>query len=158
MLLSKLSTLFAKVHHGLSCLCICFLVKLTMLLDFSYIKGLLGGPTPAEYDALKQEKENLKQQLESTKKQLEDLQAKVCHRKWHCATTAYTIYGIHLHLLCLCSAENKMECRVLQVMQQHQALRQLAKHSRELHVYCSKRKGVSLMDSDSDGQQGQQYG
>ncbi|KAL0034159.1 hypothetical protein WJX77_000947 [Trebouxia sp. C0004] len=41
-----------------------------------YIKGLLGGPTPAEYDALKHEKEGLKQQLESTKKQLEDLQAK----------------------------------------------------------------------------------
>ncbi|KAL0049670.1 hypothetical protein WJX82_007224 [Trebouxia sp. C0006] len=35
-----------------------------------YIKGLLGGPTLAEYDALKQEKEDLKQQLE-------DLQAKV---------------------------------------------------------------------------------
>lgn len=43
----------------------------------SYIKGLLGGPTPAEYDALKQETEDLKQQLESAKKQLEDLQAKV---------------------------------------------------------------------------------
>jgi len=37
-----------------------------------------------------------------------------------------------------------MECRVRQVMQQHQALRQLAKHSRELHVYGSKRKGVNL--------------
>lgn len=63
-----------------------------MLLDFSYIKGLLGGPTPAEYDALKQEKEDLRQQLESTKKQLEDLQAKVCHRTCHCATTAYRAY------------------------------------------------------------------
>jgi len=31
------------------------------------------------------------------------------------------------------------------VMQQHQALRQLAKHSRELHVSCSKQKGVNLM-------------
>ncbi len=88
MLLSKLSMLFATVHHGLSCLCNCFRVKLTMLLDFSYIKGLLGGPTPAEYDALKQEKEDLKQQLEATKKQLEDLQAKVCHKILHCATTA----------------------------------------------------------------------
>ena len=80
MLLSKLSTLFATVHRALSCVCVYFRVKLTMLSDFSYIKGLLGGPTPAEYDALKQEKEDLKQQLESTKKQLEDLQAKVCHR------------------------------------------------------------------------------
>ncbi len=80
MLLSKLITLFATVHRGLSCLCVYFPVKLTILVDFSYIKGLLGGPTPAEYDALKQEKEDLKQQLESIKKQLEDLQAKVCHR------------------------------------------------------------------------------
>ncbi len=84
MLLSKLSTLFATVHSALSCLFICLPLKLTMLLNFSYIKGLLGGPTPAEYDALKQEKEDLKQQLESAKKQLEDLQAKVrnmplCH-------------------------------------------------------------------------------
>ena len=43
----------------------------------SYIKGLLGGPTPAEYDTLRQEKDDLKQQLEATKKQLEELQAKV---------------------------------------------------------------------------------
>ncbi len=82
MLLSKL---FAKAHHGLSCLCVCFPLKLTMLLDFSYIKGLLGGPTLAEYDALKQEKEDLKQQLE-------DLQAKVCHKIWHCGTAACRAY------------------------------------------------------------------
>lgn len=45
----------------------------------SYIKGLLGGPTPAEYEALKQEKDDLKQQLGTVKQQLEDLQAKVHH-------------------------------------------------------------------------------
>ena len=44
---------------------------------YSYIKGLLGGPTPAEHEALKQEKEDLKQQLATTKQQLEDLQANV---------------------------------------------------------------------------------
>lgn len=41
-----------------------------------YIKGLLGGPTPTEYEALKQEKEDLKQQLALNRKQLEDVQAK----------------------------------------------------------------------------------
>ena len=46
----------------------------------SYIKGLLGGPTPAEFESLKQEKEDLKQQLEATKKQLEELQVSVLAR------------------------------------------------------------------------------
>ena len=41
----------------------------------SYIKALLGGPTPAEYDTLQQETDDLRQQLESAKKQIEDLQA-----------------------------------------------------------------------------------
>lgn len=64
-----------------------------MLCDrLSYIKGLLGGPTPSEYDALKQEKEELKQQLEATKKQLEDLQAKVQTRSMTLLlTTPYAI-------------------------------------------------------------------
>ena len=43
----------------------------------SYIKGLLGGPTPAEHEALKQEKEDLKQQLATARQQLEESQAKV---------------------------------------------------------------------------------
>lgn len=41
----------------------------------SYIKALLGGPTPAEYDTLKQETDDLRQQLESAKKEIEDLKA-----------------------------------------------------------------------------------
>ena len=43
----------------------------------SYIKGLLGGPTPAEHEALTQERDDLKQQLSTMKQQLEDLQGKV---------------------------------------------------------------------------------
>ena len=48
--------------------------------ECSYIKGLLGGPTPAEFESFKQEKEDLKQQLEVTKKQLEELQVSVLAR------------------------------------------------------------------------------
>lgn len=55
----------------------------------SYIKGLLGGPTPAEYDVLKQENEELKQQLEDTKKQLEELQV-----GWHVAHTIMSMQHV----------------------------------------------------------------
>ena len=69
----------------------------------SYIKGLLGGPTPAEYDVLKQENEELKQQLDDTKKQLEELQV-----GWHSAHSIISIQhvdqveqpsGAELHLV-----------------------------------------------------------
>lgn len=53
------------------------LVKLN-LPCYRYIKGLLGGPTPAEYETLKQEKEDLQQQLDACKKKVEELQSQVC--------------------------------------------------------------------------------
>lgn len=56
---------------------LCQTLTLILFVCCSYIKGLLGGPTPAEYEALKQEKEDLQQQLGTVKQQLEEMQAKV---------------------------------------------------------------------------------
>lgn len=47
------------------------------LLACSYVKACLGGPTPAEYDALLAERESLKRELEDARQQIADLQAKV---------------------------------------------------------------------------------
>jgi hypothetical protein len=43
----------------------------------SYVKACLGGPTPAEYDALVAERESLKKELEDARQQIAELQAKV---------------------------------------------------------------------------------
>ncbi|WIA08318.1 hypothetical protein OEZ86_010926 [Tetradesmus obliquus] len=42
-----------------------------------YVKACLGGPTPAEYDALIAERESLKKELEDARQQIAELQAKV---------------------------------------------------------------------------------
>ena len=76
-----------------------------LLSDFcchSYIKGLLGGPTPAEHETLRQENEDLKQQLGTLKQQLEDMQAKV---QWPCCIAVLQINAV-LYLvleICLCT-------------------------------------------------------
>ena len=43
----------------------------------SYIKGLLGAPTPAEFNALKSENEALQKQLQDAQTQMQELAAKV---------------------------------------------------------------------------------
>lgn len=43
----------------------------------SYIKGLLGAPTPAEFNALKSENEVLQKQLQDAQIQMQELAAKV---------------------------------------------------------------------------------
>ena len=43
----------------------------------SYIKGLLGAPTPAEFNALKSENEVLQKQLQDAQNQVQELAAKV---------------------------------------------------------------------------------
>ncbi|KAF6263168.1 hypothetical protein COO60DRAFT_511621 [Scenedesmus sp. NREL 46B-D3] len=42
-----------------------------------YVKACLGGPTPADYDALIAERESLKKELEDARQQIAELQAKV---------------------------------------------------------------------------------
>lgn len=42
-----------------------------------YIKGVLGSPTPAEYDSLLQQKEALEKQLEEHKSIIAQLEAKI---------------------------------------------------------------------------------
>lgn len=47
---------------------------------YSYVKGLLGAPTPAEYEAVQAEKASLQRQLEEANKKIEELTAKVGNR------------------------------------------------------------------------------
>ena len=42
-----------------------------------FLKANLGGPTPAEYEALEEEKNTLAAELEATKKELAETQAKL---------------------------------------------------------------------------------
>ncbi len=49
------------------------------MLCYSYLKGLLGAPTPSEFEALQAEKDSLQKQLEEATKQIEELTAKVGH-------------------------------------------------------------------------------
>lgn len=46
----------------------------------SYMKQCMGGPTPAEYEALLAERELLKKELSDARMQIEELQLKVCHQ------------------------------------------------------------------------------
>ena len=56
----------------------------------SYIKGLLGAPTPAEFNALKSENEALQKQLQDAQNQVQELAAKVrqMSRTWSRMTEA----------------------------------------------------------------------
>jgi len=42
------------------------------------VKACLGGPTPAEFDALLAERELLKKELDDARAQIAELQVKVC--------------------------------------------------------------------------------
>lgn len=93
----------------------------------SYIKGLLGGPTPAEYEALKQEKEDLKQQLALTRKQLEDVQAKVQTQGLYTPLITDVLSSVP-PVSTFISIETVDERRGPLVIQVHQALRQPAEY------------------------------
>ena len=51
----------------------------------SYIKGLLGAPTPAEFNALKSENEALQKQLQDAQIQVQELASKVRQMPGRCS-------------------------------------------------------------------------
>ena len=93
----------------------------------SYIKGLLGGPTPTEYEALKQEKEDLKQQLALNRKQLEDVQAKVQTQGLYTPLITEMLSSVP-RVSTFISVETVDKRRGPLVIQAHQALRQPAEY------------------------------
>ena len=60
----------------------------------SYIKTCLGGPTPAEYEALLAERELLKKELSDARQRIEELQQQVCRIQRHMNSSSSTAIGV----------------------------------------------------------------
>jgi hypothetical protein len=59
----------------------------------SYVKACLGGPTPAEYDALIAERESLKKELEDARQQIAELQAKASNNSQQATASSVFLQG-----------------------------------------------------------------
>lgn len=59
-------------------------IHTSLLPSCSYMKVCLGGPTPADYEALLAEREMLKRELSDARQQLEELRQQVRRRLWAC--------------------------------------------------------------------------
>lgn len=69
----------------------------------SYVKVCLGGPTPADFEALLAERELLKKELSDARQQLEELRLKVSKVPLGvlCSTPAYTAGPVYTEVLVL---------------------------------------------------------
>ena len=63
----------------------------------SYIKGLLGAPTPAEFNALKSENEALQKQLQDAQNQVQELAAKVRQMAGTCSRISEVLLPTQSH-------------------------------------------------------------